>query len=118
MARGPMSVVTQGVATATMARGPISFVTPGAARAAMARGPISFVTPGAARAAMARGPISFVTPGAARAAMARGPISMHSGSEMTRPILSEDLIHPTIRDKVATNRVCIVREVQEVIASN
>jgi monothiol glutaredoxin len=37
---------------------------------------------------------------------------------MTRPILDESHIHPAIRDRVATNRVDIVREVQAAIASH
>jgi glutaredoxin-related protein len=37
---------------------------------------------------------------------------------MPRPILGEDKIHPTIRDKVATNRTAIVKEVQEAIAAH
>jgi monothiol glutaredoxin len=37
---------------------------------------------------------------------------------MPRPILSEDQIHPTIREKVANNRVSIVKEVQDAIAAN
>ena len=37
---------------------------------------------------------------------------------MTRPILEERQIHPAIRDKVANNRVAIVKEVQEAIAAN
>ena len=32
---------------------------------------------------------------------------------MPRPILDEQHIHPTIREKVANNRVSIVKEVQE-----
>jgi monothiol glutaredoxin len=37
---------------------------------------------------------------------------------MPRPLLNEDLIHHAIRDKVATNRTSIVKEVQDAIASN
>lgn len=37
---------------------------------------------------------------------------------MARPILDEARIHPSIRDKVATNRTSIVKEVQDAIASN
>jgi monothiol glutaredoxin len=37
---------------------------------------------------------------------------------MPRPILSEDRIHHAIREKVATNRTVIVKEVQDAIASN
>jgi len=37
---------------------------------------------------------------------------------VTRPILEERQIHPAIRDKVANNRVAIVKEVQEAIAAN
>src|SRR5436190_23561089 len=37
---------------------------------------------------------------------------------MPRPILSEETIHPSIRDKVANNRVAIVKEVQGAIAAN
>ena len=37
---------------------------------------------------------------------------------MPRPILDEDHIHPAIRDKIAANRVDIVREVQATIAAN
>ena len=37
---------------------------------------------------------------------------------MTRPILDESHIHPAIRDRIATNRVDIVREVQAAIASH
>ena len=35
---------------------------------------------------------------------------------MTRPILDESLIHPAIRDRVASNRQELVREVQAAIA--
>ena len=35
-----------------------------------------------------------------------------------RPILEESRIHPAVRDKVATNRVDIVREVEAAIAAN
>lgn len=35
-----------------------------------------------------------------------------------RPILPEDRIHPTIREKVANNRVDIVKEVQDATAAN
>ena len=37
---------------------------------------------------------------------------------MPRPILDESRIHPAIRDKVATNRIDIVREVEAAIAAN
>jgi len=37
---------------------------------------------------------------------------------MARPILEESRIHPAIRDKVATNRIDIVREVEAAIAAN
>lgn len=37
---------------------------------------------------------------------------------MPRPILEEQKIHPSIREKVATNRVAIVKEVQEAVAAN
>src|SRR5258708_13606267 len=37
---------------------------------------------------------------------------------MPRPILDEAHLHSTIRDKVASNRVDIVKEVQAAIASN
>ena len=37
---------------------------------------------------------------------------------MPRPILDESLIHPTLREKVANNRVAIVKEVQEAVATN
>jgi len=37
---------------------------------------------------------------------------------VTRPILEERQIHPSIREKVANNRVAIVKEVQEAIAAN
>ena len=37
---------------------------------------------------------------------------------MPRPILDESRIHPAIRDKVATNRINIVREVEAAIAAN
>ena len=37
---------------------------------------------------------------------------------MARPILDEAHIHSSIRDKVATNRTAIVKEVQDAIASN
>ena len=37
---------------------------------------------------------------------------------MPRPILSEDRIHPSIREKVANNRVDIVKEVQDAVAAN
>lgn len=37
---------------------------------------------------------------------------------MARPILEESRIHPAIRDKVASNRVDIVREVEAAIAAN
>ena len=37
---------------------------------------------------------------------------------MARPILDESRIHPAIRDKVATNRIDIVREVEAAIAAN
>ncbi len=37
---------------------------------------------------------------------------------MTRPILDEARIHPSIRDRVATNRIAIVEEVQAAIAGH
>jgi monothiol glutaredoxin len=37
---------------------------------------------------------------------------------MPRPILDESRIHPAVREKVATNRVDIVREVESAIAAN
>jgi monothiol glutaredoxin len=37
---------------------------------------------------------------------------------MPRPILDESRIHPAIRDKVATNRIDIVREVQAAIEAH
>ena len=37
---------------------------------------------------------------------------------MPRPILDESRIHPAVRDKVATNRIDIVREVEAAIAAN
>jgi len=37
---------------------------------------------------------------------------------MPRPILSEDKIHREIREKVANNRVAIVKEVQDAVAAN
>ena len=37
---------------------------------------------------------------------------------MPRPILPEDRIHASIRDKVANNRVAIVKEVQGAVAAN
>jgi glutaredoxin-related protein len=37
---------------------------------------------------------------------------------MARPILDESRIHPAVREKVATNRVDIVREVEAAIAAN
>ena len=37
---------------------------------------------------------------------------------MPRPILDESLIHPAIREKVATQRADIVREVMDAIAAN
>jgi monothiol glutaredoxin len=37
---------------------------------------------------------------------------------MARPILPEDRIHPSLREKVANNRVDIVKEVQEAVAAN
>jgi glutaredoxin-related protein len=37
---------------------------------------------------------------------------------MPRPILDESRIHPAIRDKVATNRLDFVREVQAAIAAH
>jgi glutaredoxin-related protein len=36
---------------------------------------------------------------------------------MPRPILDESRIHPAVRDKVATNRIDIVREVEAAIAA-
>jgi glutaredoxin-related protein len=37
---------------------------------------------------------------------------------MPRPILDESRIHPAVRDKIATNRIDIVREVEAAIAAN
>jgi glutaredoxin-related protein len=37
---------------------------------------------------------------------------------MPRPLLAESDIHPAIREKVATNRTAIVREVQAAIAAH
>ena len=37
---------------------------------------------------------------------------------MPRPILDESRIHAAVRDKVATNRIDIVREVEAAIAAN
>ena len=37
---------------------------------------------------------------------------------MPRPILDESRIHPAVREKVATNRTDIVREVEAAIAAN
>ena len=37
---------------------------------------------------------------------------------MPRPVLDESRIHPTVREKVATNRVEMVREVEAAIAAN
>lgn len=37
---------------------------------------------------------------------------------MPRPILPEDRIHASIREKVAMNRVSIVKEVQEAVAAH
>jgi glutaredoxin-related protein len=37
---------------------------------------------------------------------------------MPRPIFDEQRIHPSIREKVATNRVAIVKEVQDAVAAN
>ena len=37
---------------------------------------------------------------------------------MPRPLLAESEIHPAIREKIATNRTAIVREVQEAIAAH
>ena len=37
---------------------------------------------------------------------------------MPRPILDESRIHPAIREKIATSRVSIVREVEDAIAAN
>lgn len=37
---------------------------------------------------------------------------------MARPVLDESLIHPTIRDKVASNRQGLVREVQAAVAAH
>jgi len=37
---------------------------------------------------------------------------------MPRPILDESRIHPAVREKVATNRVDIVREVEAAIAAH
>ena len=37
---------------------------------------------------------------------------------MPRPILDESRIHPAVRDKVAANRIDIVREVEAAVAAN
>lgn len=37
---------------------------------------------------------------------------------MPRPILEEPRIHPAIRDKIATNRQSIVREVEAAVSAN
>ena len=37
---------------------------------------------------------------------------------MPRPILSEDRIHSSLREKIASNRTDIVREVQEAVEAN
>ncbi|MEO8544651.1 MAG: glutaredoxin domain-containing protein [Burkholderiaceae bacterium] len=37
---------------------------------------------------------------------------------MARPVLDESLIHPAVREKIATNRMELVREVQTAIASH
>lgn len=37
---------------------------------------------------------------------------------MARPVLDESRIHPAIRDKVATNRQDLVREVQQAVAAH
>ena len=37
---------------------------------------------------------------------------------MPRPILEERHIHPSLREKVANNRVAIVKEVQDAVARN
>jgi hypothetical protein len=37
---------------------------------------------------------------------------------MPRPVLDEVRIHPSIREKVANNRVAIVKEVQDAVAAN
>ena len=37
---------------------------------------------------------------------------------MPRPVLDESRIHPAVREKVATNRVDIVREVEAAIGAN
>jgi monothiol glutaredoxin len=37
---------------------------------------------------------------------------------MPRPILDEQHIHPTLREKIASNRVAIVKEVQQAIATH
>jgi monothiol glutaredoxin len=37
---------------------------------------------------------------------------------MPRPILDDQDIHPTLREKIANNRIAIVRDVQEAIAAN
>jgi glutaredoxin-related protein len=37
---------------------------------------------------------------------------------MPRPILDESRVHPALREKVATNRIDIVREVEAAIAQN
>ena len=45
-------------------------------------------------------------------------VSAASADAMPRTILDEAHIHPAIREKVATNRTDIVREVQNAIAAN
>ena len=37
---------------------------------------------------------------------------------MPRPLLDEDRIHPAVREKIATNRVAIVKEVEDAIAQH
>jgi len=37
---------------------------------------------------------------------------------MPRPLLDENRIHPNVREKIATNRVAIVNEVQDAIAQH
>lgn len=39
-------------------------------------------------------------------------------TNVPRPILSEDRIHPSLREKIASNRTDIVREVQEAVEAN
>jgi monothiol glutaredoxin len=47
-----------------------------------------------------------------------GTLALSRMALMPRPILDESRIHAPIRDKVAANRVEIVREVQAAIAAN